>query len=166
MNVKVLNGVLGSLLEIAQREAENEQAEVIKQIQEIVTNLSEQKQYTLGSFIKKLESLTHQNREIISDCGIPSECFDYEDYFYSWRGDYTQISLGYPCLKGLSVKDLLKQAKKAVGMSFEGYKGGGFIMKESTPLWITNDIVSWEDNFPYAIIEENGKYKILTWKNS
>jgi hypothetical protein len=70
--------------------------------------------------------------EIVFDDGAVPTAFD------SWRGIYAELALGYEhqgrCLAG----DLCKAAEKAVGKTFEGYKGGEFVMSAETPVWRDN----------------------------
>lgn len=51
----------------------------------------------------------------------------------SYRGYYSDLAFDF-CDKA-TVGDFLKACKASLGKTFEGYKGGDFIMGEETPLW-------------------------------
>lgn len=55
--------------------------------------------------------------------------------FTSYRGYYSDLALTPTDDAPLTVSTLLMQAKAALGATFEGYKGGDYIMGERTPLW-------------------------------
>lgn len=52
----------------------------------------------------------------------------------SYRGYYSDLSFP-PSPAPMTVGELLKEAKDAIGHTFEGYKGGDFEMDTDTPLW-------------------------------
>jgi hypothetical protein len=61
----------------------------------------------------------------------------------SWRGSYEQLALGYVNdhnrgFELLTVADLLANCEAAVGKTFEGWKGGLFVMSRATPVWVSN----------------------------
>lgn len=62
--------------------------------------------------------------------------------FNSYRGIYEDLSIGYMkdvyCKKSLTVKCLKEGLEKVIGMEFTGYKGGDFIMKNHTKIWVAN----------------------------
>ena len=90
-------------------------------------------QLTLGELILLLERVD----------GEHTVRFDY-GYFYptclsSWRGVYSEIAIEYS--KDGEYPDVqwfLKELKSALGKTFEGYKGGDFVMGKTTPLWVSN----------------------------
>lgn len=95
------------------------------------------KQMTLGECIKKLE-------EIKSDFNIE---FDFGGIspttLNSWRGRYDELALGFAggeYSSGIvkTVGELLEEFKSAVGKTYSGWKGGDFVMTESTPVWVDN----------------------------
>lgn len=79
-------------------------------------------QMTLGAFIKALEYL-HPERKIVG-VGEPM----------SYRGYYVDLAFE-PTTELRTVAHVLASARSAMGKVFEGYKGGDFMMGESTPLW-------------------------------
>jgi hypothetical protein len=85
-------------------------------------------EYNLGDFIKDLEKLP-KNKAVQIELGV------YPFEFDSWRGSYRELSLDYSKTP-ITVSELLKEAKKAVGKTFEGYKGGDFTMSTHTPIHI------------------------------
>ena len=58
--------------------------------------------------------------------------------FGSYRGYYDELSLNYDTEGHCTVESLLNAAKCCIGKAFYGYKGGVFVMDESTPIWISN----------------------------
>lgn len=92
---------------------------------------------TLGKFIKALEKCSRKATVTLEPFGAIPTCFD------SYRGYYSDLALGYvfseysPDVE-ITVEQLLKMAKKCIGKTFTGWKGGDFVMDETTPLWISN----------------------------
>lgn len=60
--------------------------------------------------------------------------------FRSYRGYYDQLALGWTAddNKRMLADQLLDQARAAIGATFEGHKGGEYVMDEDTPLWMAN----------------------------
>jgi hypothetical protein len=52
----------------------------------------------------------------------------------SYRGYYSDLSFP-PSSSPITVGEILKEAKDAIGSTFEGYKGGDFTMSTETTLW-------------------------------
>ena len=108
----------------------------INQTQEENTELINY-QYNLGNLIKDLEKLDPK-------VNIVFENGSYQLLspiaFGSWRGSYDCLALmgGYK-KDGIKVQELLDMAKNTVGKMFEGYKGGEFIMDESTPIYCVEE---------------------------
>lgn len=51
----------------------------------------------------------------------------------SYRGYYADLAVGFdPQTAG----ELLETAKDAIGTTFQGYKGGDFLMNSDAPLWV------------------------------
>jgi len=85
---------------------------------------------TLGRFIDALEKCDPQSNIYFDFCGfVPTE-------FFSYRGFYDQLALGFDNLQK-NVADILGLAREAVGKSFEGWKGGSFTMSSNTPIWVS-----------------------------
>ena len=52
----------------------------------------------------------------------------------SYRGYYCDLSFP-PSSTPIKVRELLNEARDAIGSTFEGYKGGDYRMSSDTPLW-------------------------------
>ena len=82
-------------------------------------------QMTLGELIEKLKTLP--NKLIIMGLG------DLDSY----RGYYCDLAFEL-VTDEKSVETLLDECKAAMGKVFRGYKGGDYMMGESTPLWVAS----------------------------
>lgn len=81
-------------------------------------------QMTLGKLIAALEVMP-EGAEVVN-LNRP----------HSYRGYY--CDLAFERDEGTrSASDLLAECKAAIGKVFEGYKGGDYVMKESTPVWVS-----------------------------
>lgn len=78
-------------------------------------------------------------------------CFDFGGFeptsIDSYRGFYNQPALGFTGAMNyadetgadrLTVGELLTRLREAVGHVYEGWKGGDFMMREYSPLWVAN----------------------------
>lgn len=106
----------------------------------------------LGDFIETLADLD-PDLPVVFDNGA------HPDSFASYRGYYDQITL----TQGKSpkrVRDVLRAAQKAVGATFQGYKGGDYVMDEDTPLWASD----YGDTglALVGVARDNGHVKIIT----
>lgn len=79
-------------------------------------------QYTLGELIEALENF-HPARHSPLGFGNP----------HSYRGDYSELA--FEPAPAATVADMLAVAKSALGRTFEGWKGGDYVMDEHTPVW-------------------------------
>lgn len=83
-------------------------------------------QMTLGSLLKTLEELPDQTKKI-KGIGQP----------HSYRGYYSDLAFE-PTEDEVPVYALVELlSTNCMGRTFEGYKGGDFVMGERTPLWIS-----------------------------
>lgn len=88
---------------------------------------------TLGKLIRLLE-MEKQDNEVRFDFG----------YFRprgleSYRGSYDHLALSYTEDHAhFTVADLLALLKGAIGKTFQGWKGGDYVMGEYTPIWVAN----------------------------
>lgn len=55
---------------------------------------------------------------------------------HSYRGDYS--CLAFEQAENVKVGDMLDAAKKAIGASFIGYKGGEYTMDDSTDVYLAD----------------------------
>lgn len=98
---------------------------------------------SLGGLIKDVRNWLERDEEkgehVMFDFGwaLPSG-------LDSYRGYYDHLALGYEAggsytsAKSLSVEDFLKELEAAVGKTYEGWKGGDFVMSSNTPVWVDN----------------------------
>lgn len=80
-------------------------------------------QMTLGKLITVLEAMPEG--ALVANLCDP----------HSYRGYYIDLAFEHEKGQRLAV-ELLNECKEAIGKVFNGYKGGDFIMDESTPIWI------------------------------
>ena len=80
-------------------------------------------QMTLGALIARLEAMP----ESLQVQGLTDP--------HSYRGYYSDLAFE-TCNTTTSVGVLLKQCRGAMGKEYQGYKGGEFMMGESTPVWV------------------------------
>lgn len=101
-------------------------------------------QITLGELIQKLEAVEDKTLPVAYDFE-----YAYPTIFQCWRGSYAELALGWShhgyqaCdAWGKStqppVAAFLEECKSAVGQTFEGWKGGDFIMGLGTAIWVAN----------------------------
>ena len=117
---------------------------VLDAASEIYSGIRKEYHVSLGELIKHLQDVNPDSivrEKCISD-GWLSPDIDWRGYLYdfvSYRGYYEDLAL---CRSSSTYEqtagDLLKKAKSALGDVFEGYKGGSYLMEETTPLWIVN----------------------------
>jgi hypothetical protein len=77
----------------------------------------------LGELIKALEA--EDPRKVLPD-GFSNP--------HRWRGDY--MDLAFEPAKNVTVAAMLADAKRSLGATFEGYKGGEYTMEEYTDCWL------------------------------
>jgi hypothetical protein len=82
--------------------------------------------YSLGELIKVLEM---QYPDHVPPYGLCSP--------HSHRGNYSELA--FELRPGLSVAEMLSNARFALGTTFTGWKGGEYTMNEWTPVAIAND---------------------------
>jgi hypothetical protein len=97
-------------------------------------------QLTLGELIERITKIKEKYKEEKDE---PIVKYDFEYLFptelMSWRGSYAELALNFETTgKYMSVSAFLKMLQDAVGATFEGYKGGDFVMNENTPIWVAN----------------------------
>lgn len=99
-------------------------------------------QLTLGELILKLEPIVAAQKAK-KENDEATVRFDFA-YFHptvlsSWRGSYRELALEFSDEgEAPKVSEFLKKLKEAVGKTYEGYKGGDFVMGKTTPLWVAN----------------------------
>ncbi len=101
-------------------------------------------QMTLGRLIQALEKLMDKQKKIKEKYGheayiIFDFCGFYPTGIDSWRGHYSELALEYYSNDSKThLTEFLQMLKDAVGKTFQGYKGGDFVMDEDTPIWVDN----------------------------
>lgn len=87
--------------------------------------------FTLGRLIDALKSLPPDTHVCFDFCGTtPGKLI-------SWRGVYSQLALPPgDGSGGKPVAELIADCEKAVGGTFEGYKGGDYVMDRETPVYV------------------------------
>jgi hypothetical protein len=121
-------------------------------IQALVDNMNEASRITradyhvtLGKVIKAAQKATGNVR--FADGGIPGDEMSYRGYYSDLAFETQQIPK--------AVSGFLQQCQHALGSTYEGYKGGDFLMRENTPLWRAA-YGCCGDAIVRAVVEENG----------
>ena len=78
----------------------------------------------LGELIKALEAEPDQGKVLPLGLGHPD----------SYRGFYEQLE--FNPVADVTVGQVLADARSAVAATFQGWKGGEYVMGESTPCWL------------------------------
>lgn len=79
---------------------------------------------TLGELIAALKAVPNQNGLVPWGFGQPD----------SYRGYYEQVA--FEPLENVTIASMLAAAESALGATFQGYKGGDYLMDEYTECWI------------------------------
>lgn len=102
---------------------------------------------TLGDFIGDIEKwIAHNEQELggREKAEGSSVTFDFAGatptVLNSWRGVYLSLALGYSAAgeSGMNVGELLDELKSAVGKTYQGWKGGDYVMDRDTEVWVDN----------------------------
>ena len=98
----------------------------------------------LGEYIALLEK-QDPNKEVANGLGNP----------HSWRGSYDEIS--FEPIGKTTFGHMLTVARGAVGQTFRGWKGGGYLMTVTTDINVDR-VGSWSDGGALRdMIEEFGQ---------
>lgn len=144
----------------------------IEDVQAKVAAIRKQKfeesdQLSLGKLIEELEKVEKKDTRVGFDFGST-----YPNDIDSWRGSYAELAFDYadvhPNFHGpdiiKNVSQIIQMLKDCIGKTFEGYKGGDFIMTVDTPLWVAH----WGISGNTAVVgvrDEGWKVFILTaWR--
>lgn len=91
-------------------------------------------QLTLGQFIFLLSRIPEDRKIRYDFCRFQPTTLD------SYRGFYDHLAIGFNESQfdenDMTAGALLKQCRDAYGKTFQGYKGGDYVMTESTPMWV------------------------------
>lgn len=109
---------------------------------------------TLGGLISALEK---------ADPALPVRLDNgsYPGKTHSYRGYYSDLSFA-PTDKPITAGELLVECRAALGATFEGYKGGDFIMESNTPLWSASYGTSSDGRAMMGIEARDGVLVIAT----
>ena len=98
-------------------------------------------QLSLGELIDKLKECVAEQKDgyqqhVVFDFGseVPTDVS-------SWRGIYAELAIEYASASRKAegnLKEFINILERAVGATFEGYKGGEFVMSRNTPVWVDN----------------------------
>jgi len=101
-------------------------------LQQLVNNLNEvsrqqrsRTQLTLGGMIETLQGM--HGDTIVQGIDVDAG---------SYRGYYSDLAFE-PSNTGTTVKALLEVCIASNGKTFDGYKGGDFLMADDTPVWLS-----------------------------
>ena len=106
----------------------------------------------LGELIRALDDEPEDKFVMLDDGRFPDP-----DSFGSYRGYYEDLAFTVRDHE-TTVAEFLAAARKALGSEFTGYKGGEFVMDESTPLWISD----YGESGGVAVVAISGR--VLTTK--
>lgn len=97
------------------------------------TRFAASRQLSLGQLIAGLR-----------EAGPPHAPVRYDDGSFpttvaSYRGSYDELALGFRWTgEPRRLAEVLAECERAVGETFEGYKGGDYRMGTDTPVWVAN----------------------------
>ena len=80
---------------------------------------------TLGKLIAALKAVPNQDGVVPWGFGEPD----------SYRGYYEDVA--FEPASNVTIAGMLRHAESALGATFEGYKGGDFLMDENTRCWVS-----------------------------
>lgn len=103
-------------------------------------------QLSLGELILKLEAIPlspkkkYESEELIDREVAFGMDGVYPTHYMSWRGIYRELALGFTTDDSTRpvLSQFIKDTKECMGKTFEGYKGGDFVMGKTTPVWVAN----------------------------
>ncbi len=92
---------------------------------------------TLGQLIHQLSTVTEAQKDLFveTDFGVGI------DRPHSYRGYYEDLAFCSSTSRKRS--EVLSSAMSALGSTYEGWKGGNYVMTEKTPLWISAQGENW-----------------------
>lgn len=114
---------------------------------------------TLGELIAELERLPEKAVIELDFGGAVPTTLD------SYRGYYDQLALGYTGEYGATtptVGSLLAELKSAVGKTFQGWKGGDYVMTEKTNIFIANPGCTSDTYIKEVVSKYEEWYSLIT----
>lgn len=132
-------------------------------------------QMTLGELIARLEGLPMKYK--YNDDSAESDRLVYLDFascfpvdLDSWRGSYAELAITFACGRychsegAMTLEAFVALLKGAVGKTFQGYKGGDYVMGKRTPLWVANHgdsgetaVVGVDTSSDYCVTIQTGR---------
>lgn len=139
----------------------------LRAVNEVIdTALAQQQVCTLGKLIDLLEQREQGQQVIFDFCRVqPGHLISYRGYYHmlAITPNFGAFKYDHPRYNTpITVGELLAQLKAAVGATFEGYKGGVFVMSRDTWLWVdalgesTGTAVLGIEAYDYATIIRTG----------
>ena len=88
---------------------------------------------TLGNLITEFEM--HDKRLLVF-----LDSNEYTNDIDSWRGIYSELAINHTESDGLAINvgDFLTMLNNCIGQTFEGYKGGNYVMDKMTDVFVDN----------------------------
>ena len=106
---------------------------------ELARSTRSQYHVTLGGLITMLQSLEPSAKVWLDDGSAPGQLMSYRGYYADLAFSRTYADLAFSrTSEAITVDQMLTTCQAALGQSFEGYKGGDYVMGEDTPLWMAN----------------------------
>lgn len=105
-------------------------AHAVERAEEMKTS----EQSMLGELVILLATVSNDELPVVFDDGVwwPVD-------LDSWRGSYCELALSYTKEEEKwTVACVLKMLKDALGETFQGYKGGDYLMGKNTPVWVAS----------------------------
>lgn len=131
-------------------------------------------QMTLGQLIERFKEIMVKYKPEPGKEEI-DVMFDFVYFFPtsidSERGDYSHLALGYETngcsgngeRKPFKVSEFLKFLEESLYKDFEGWKGGTYTSKSTTPIWVANP-GEWGKTAVVGVKVMNGDAVIITKK--
>ena len=91
-------------------------------------------QMTLGEMVNALKQMDLSEKLIEYDFSGQQPGV----WMGSWRGVYSQFAISHEPGEGADAEAFLQSLESCIGRTFYGWKGGEFLMDESTPVWVDN----------------------------
>ena len=140
-----------------------------KDIEALIANarterLQNSRQLTLGDLIRRLEALPLASDRWGEPMPEKKVIFDFCDFaphwLDSWRGSYAELSIVPTDDYGErpTAEAFLAMLRAAVGQTFQGYKGGDYVMGADTPVWVSRH---GENSYTGVVGARDAGYEIV-----
>lgn len=108
--------------------------DMLRTMQDSWRRIRSQYHLTLGDLIEFLSS--QEGHMIVRVDACVEDDAVYPGMPDSYRGYYDDLAFA-PTGEPITCDELLKRCKLALNSTYQGYKGGDFVMSEDTPLWLS-----------------------------